>query len=103
MKTQVTEQLTQAGQQIEHESFAVVDHEASAHSYSAEQWPIVRRMIHAPNPPTNRLSSSVLSARPERHLQQSPRFSRDSFKTGERGPLGAELATRRRGKRGRRP
>lgn len=47
MKTQVTEQLTQAGQQIEHESFAVVDREASAHSYSAEQWPIVRRMIHA--------------------------------------------------------
>lgn len=47
MNIQVTEQLTQAGQQIEHESFAVVDREASAHSYSAEQWPIVRRMIHA--------------------------------------------------------
>jgi len=47
MNSQVTEQLTQAGQQIEHESFAVVDREVGTHGYSAEQWPIVRRMIHA--------------------------------------------------------
>lgn len=47
MNTVITEQLTQAGQQIEHESFAIVDHEAGVHHYTAEQWPIVRRMIHA--------------------------------------------------------
>lgn len=47
MNAVVTEQLTQAGQQIEHESFAIVDREAGAHEYSAEQWPVVRRMIHA--------------------------------------------------------
>ncbi|MBI3772654.1 MAG: precorrin-8X methylmutase [Gammaproteobacteria bacterium] len=47
MNTVVTEQLTQAGQQIEHESFAIVDREAGPHHYTAEQWPIVRRMIHA--------------------------------------------------------
>jgi len=43
----VTEQMTQAGQQIEHDSFAIVDQEVSAHNYSAAQWNIVRRMIHA--------------------------------------------------------
>ena len=42
-----TEQMTRLGQQIEHESFAVVDNEAGAHAYLAEQWPVVRRMIHA--------------------------------------------------------
>ncbi len=43
----VTEQLTRAGQAIEHDSFAIIDAEAGPHRYSAEQWPIVRRMIHA--------------------------------------------------------
>jgi precorrin-8X/cobalt-precorrin-8 methylmutase len=43
----VTEQLTQAGQQIEHDSFAIVDAEAGAHDYSPEQWQVVRRIIHA--------------------------------------------------------
>ena len=43
----VTEQLTRAGQVIEHDSFAIIDAEAGAHHYAAEQWPIVRRMIHA--------------------------------------------------------
>jgi len=43
----VTEQMTQAGQQIEHDSFAIVDQEVGAHNYSAAQWNIVRRMIHA--------------------------------------------------------
>lgn len=43
----VTEQLTAAGQAIEHDSFAIVDKEAGAHNYTPEQWPIVRRMIHA--------------------------------------------------------
>ena len=47
MNTIVTEQLTQAGQRIEHESFSIVDREAGPHCYTAEQWPIVRRMIHA--------------------------------------------------------
>ncbi len=44
----VTEQLTTAGQQIEHSSFSIVDAEAGDHgNYTAEQWPLVRRMIHA--------------------------------------------------------
>lgn len=47
MNNVITEQLTAAGQAIEHESFAVIDAEVGSHSYSAEQWPIVRRMIHA--------------------------------------------------------
>jgi precorrin-8X/cobalt-precorrin-8 methylmutase len=43
----VTEQLTPAGRAIEHDSFAIIDAEAGPHAYSAEQWPLVRRMIHA--------------------------------------------------------
>ena len=43
----VTEQLTAAGRAIEHDSFAVIDREVAAHAYTAGQWPIVRRMIHA--------------------------------------------------------
>ena len=43
----VTEQLTRAGQAIEHDSFAIIDAEAGTHAYTEQQWPIVRRMIHA--------------------------------------------------------
>jgi len=43
----VTEQLTAAGRAIEHDSFAVIDQEVGSHGYTADQWPIVRRMIHA--------------------------------------------------------
>ena len=43
----ITEQLTSAGRAIEHDSFAIIDSEAGPHDYSAEQWPLVRRMIHA--------------------------------------------------------
>lgn len=43
----VTEQLTRAGQAIEHDSFAIIDAEVGPHAYSEAQWPIVRRMIHA--------------------------------------------------------
>ena len=43
----ITEQMTQAGQKIEHDSFAIVDQEVGAHQYSADEWKIVRRMIHA--------------------------------------------------------
>lgn len=43
----VTEQLTAAGRAIEHDSFAVIDAEVVRHDYRPEQWPIVRRMIHA--------------------------------------------------------
>lgn len=43
----ITEQLTRAGQRIEHDSFAIVDAEAGEHGYAAEQWQLVRRMIHA--------------------------------------------------------
>lgn len=42
-----TEQLTQAGQQIEHDSFAIVDREAGSHRYAEGEWQVVRRMIHA--------------------------------------------------------
>ncbi len=43
----VTEQLTRAGQTIEHDSFDIVDREVGAHAYTDAQWQIVRRMIHA--------------------------------------------------------
>ncbi|NMF99452.1 precorrin-8X methylmutase [Aromatoleum toluolicum] len=43
----VTEQLTAAGRAIEHDSFAIIDAEVGRHDYRAEQWPVVRRMIHA--------------------------------------------------------
>lgn len=43
----VTEQLTAAGRAIEHDSFAIIDTEVGPHAYTAEQWPLVRRMIHA--------------------------------------------------------
>lgn len=47
MSNIVTEQLTRAGQKIEHDSFAIVDKETGTHDYPDEQWQIVRRMIHA--------------------------------------------------------
>jgi precorrin-8X/cobalt-precorrin-8 methylmutase len=47
MISTVTEQLTQAGRQIEQGSFAIIDREAGPHVYSAGQWPLVRRIIHA--------------------------------------------------------
>ncbi|AYH45656.1 precorrin-8X methylmutase [Azoarcus sp. DN11] len=43
----VTEQLTAAGRAIEHDSFAIIDAEVGSHEYRPEQWPVVRRMIHA--------------------------------------------------------
>ncbi|KAF3982271.1 MAG: precorrin-8X methylmutase [Methylococcales symbiont of Hymedesmia sp. n. MRB-2018] len=43
----ITEQMTQAGQKIEHDSFAIVDQEIGTHHYTEAQWHIVRRMIHA--------------------------------------------------------
>ncbi|NMG74329.1 precorrin-8X methylmutase [Aromatoleum diolicum] len=43
----VTEQLTAAGRAIEHDSFAIIDAEVGRHDYRPEQWPVVRRMIHA--------------------------------------------------------
>jgi precorrin-8X/cobalt-precorrin-8 methylmutase len=46
-KNSITEQMTQAGQKIEHSSFAIVDNEVGTHSYTSMQWGIVRRMIHA--------------------------------------------------------
>lgn len=47
MSNVITEQLTQAGQQIEHDSFAIVDKECGSHNYPDDQWQVVRRMIHA--------------------------------------------------------
>ena len=43
----ITEQLTRAGQAIEHDSFAIIDQEVGPHGYTPQQWPIVRRIIHA--------------------------------------------------------
>ncbi len=47
MNARITEQLTQAGRTIEEASFAIIDREAGPHGYSADQWPLVRRLIHA--------------------------------------------------------
>jgi precorrin-8X/cobalt-precorrin-8 methylmutase len=47
MTNTITEQLTAAGRAIEHDSFSIIDAEAGSHAYTAEQWPLVRRMIHA--------------------------------------------------------
>ena len=47
MTNTITEQLTAAGRAIEHDSFSIIDAEAGPHAYTAEQWPLVRRMIHA--------------------------------------------------------
>lgn len=47
MSNIVTEQMTKAGQKIEHDSFAIVDAETGEHAYTDMQWQIVRRMIHA--------------------------------------------------------
>lgn len=47
MSNRVTEQLTAAGAAIEHDSFGIIDREVGRHAYTAEQWPLVRRMIHA--------------------------------------------------------
>lgn len=33
-------------QEIERQSFAIIDKEAGSHGFSKDQWPIVRRMIH---------------------------------------------------------
>ena len=46
----VTEQLTRAGQAIEHDSFAIIDAEVGMYDYTEAQWPIVRRMILADTP-----------------------------------------------------
>ncbi|MCK5830766.1 MAG: precorrin-8X methylmutase [Methylococcales bacterium] len=43
----ITEQLTEAGRRIEHDSFAIVDNEVGTHDYGDEEWQVVRRMIHA--------------------------------------------------------
>lgn len=47
MNETVTEQITSAGRQIEHDSFAIIDREVGPHGYDSGQWAIVRRMIHA--------------------------------------------------------
>jgi len=48
MSNVITEQLTRAGQKIEHSSFEIVDSEAGSHDlYHESEWQIVRRMIHA--------------------------------------------------------
>lgn len=47
MTNRITEQLTEAGRRIEHDSFAIVDAEAGEHAYDLDQWQVVRRMIHA--------------------------------------------------------
>lgn len=46
MNEMVSEQVTPAGRQIEHDSFGIIDREAGAHGYDSSQWVVVRRMIH---------------------------------------------------------
>jgi precorrin-8X/cobalt-precorrin-8 methylmutase len=46
-KNTVTEQLTEVGRRIEHDSFAIVDNEIGEHDYADAEWQVVRRMIHA--------------------------------------------------------
>lgn len=38
---------TAKGQEIEDQSFAIIDAEVGPHPYSAREWPVVRRAIHA--------------------------------------------------------
>ena len=38
--------LVAVGRQIEEESFRIIDAEMRGHSFAAEQWPIIRRVIH---------------------------------------------------------
>ncbi len=38
--------LVQAGQEIERESFRLIDEEMGKHCFPGDQWPIVRRVIH---------------------------------------------------------
>jgi precorrin-8X/cobalt-precorrin-8 methylmutase len=38
--------LVTAGWEIEQESFRIIDAEMGEHSFSADQWPLVRRIIH---------------------------------------------------------
>ncbi|AOP36528.1 precorrin-8X methylmutase [Leptospira tipperaryensis] len=40
-------QMTSFGRAIEDQSFAVIDEEAGSHSFSKEEWEVVRRIIHA--------------------------------------------------------
>lgn len=35
-----------SGEEIERRSLAIIDQEAPPHTYSPEQWPVVRRMVH---------------------------------------------------------
>ena len=39
--------ITEKGQSIEDKSFEIIDREIGTHYYSKEEWPIVRRVIHA--------------------------------------------------------
>ena len=40
-------QMTTLGREIESGSFAIIDQEAGEHSFSPDQWEVVRRVIHA--------------------------------------------------------
>ncbi len=40
-------QMTSLGHQIENNSFAIIDKEAGEHTFTADQWEVVRRVIHA--------------------------------------------------------
>jgi len=39
--------ITQKGQSIEDKSMEIIEHEIGSHPYSKDEWPIVRRVIHA--------------------------------------------------------
>lgn len=47
MSTNDMRQMTGLGRNIEDSSFAIIDSEAGPHSFTLDQWEIVRRVIHA--------------------------------------------------------
>lgn len=47
MSTNDMRQMTALGRNIEDSSFAIIDSEAGEHSFTLDQWEIVRRVIHA--------------------------------------------------------
>ena len=38
---------TEKGQSIEDQSMQIIENEIGSHNYSEQEWPIVRRIIHA--------------------------------------------------------
>jgi precorrin-8X/cobalt-precorrin-8 methylmutase len=46
MQNALNQRITPAGQAIEDQSMAILEAEAGPHNYTADQWPVVKRLIH---------------------------------------------------------